>query len=188
VSRAHETAEDLLVLVDEDDRPVGEVSKRKGHRHPVPLHRAFSVFLFDAQGRCLVTRRSAQKHTWPDHWSNACCSHPRPGEPTADAAARRVREELGVATPLRFLFAFRYEARYDERWGENEWDHVFVGRLERPDDLEPDEDEVAEWRLVGEDELRASLAETPERYTPWFLLSVERVLAAARGLGEAGAD
>ena len=168
--------DERVILVDAEDRPVGEAEKAACHRHPVPLHRAFSVFLFDASGRMLLTQRSAKKATWPGSWSNACCSHPRPGEATAEAAARRVREELGVTAALRPLFSFVYEARYDDVHGEHELDHVFVGRLDA--EPAPDPDEIAAWRLVEPAALRAALAETPGDYSPWFRLSVERVLAA----------
>lgn len=183
--------EDVVILVDDEDRRIGQAEKATCHRHPVPLHRAFSVFLFDAAGRTLLTKRSAAKATWPGFWSNACCSHPRPGEGTAEAAARRVREELGVEADLRSLFSFLYEARYDATWGEHELDHVFIGRLEG--ELAPDPAEIEDWRLVGAEALRTSLAVAPDAcaprpgsprpYTPWFRLSAARVLDEARALG-----
>lgn len=175
-----DTPEERMILVDEEDHAVGEAEKAACHRHPVPLHRAFSVFLFDAAGRMLITRRSEHKATWPGAWSNACCSHPRPGEETADAAARRVREELGVEATLHPVFRFAYEARYDDVHGEHELDHVFVGRL--ASDLRPDPEEIADWRLLEPTELLEALAEHPDDYSPWFRLSAGRVLAEVRKL------
>lgn len=169
---------DLVILVDADDRPIGEAEKIACHHHPVPLHRAFSVFLFDAAGRMLITQRSQAKATWPGSWSNACCSHPRPGEDVAAGAARRVREELGLEAELRPLFSFVYDARYDDTHGEHELDHVFVGALKG--EPTPDPTEIEAWRLVDAETLRAELAERPEAFSPWFRLSVERVLAEDR--------
>lgn len=40
------------------------------------LHRAFSVFLFDSQNRLLLQQRASEKITFPDMWTNTCCSHP----------------------------------------------------------------------------------------------------------------
>ena len=171
--------EERVILVDEADRPLGEGEKSAVHQGDLPLHRAFSVYLFDEQGRMLITKRSAQKVTWPGFWSNACCSHPRPGEATEDAAVRRLTEELGFATEVRHRFAFAYRAQYDETWGEHELDHVLVGRVDGP--LQPNPAEVADWRFVSASELRRELAESPERFTPWFRLSVERVLAEEVG-------
>lgn len=43
------------------------------------LHRAFSVFLFDDRGRLLLQQRASSKITFPDVWTNTCCSHPLHG-------------------------------------------------------------------------------------------------------------
>jgi len=176
--------DERMILVDADDRPLGEAEKAACHRHPVPLHRAISVFLFDAAGRMLITQRSTSKATWPGAWSNACCSHPRPGEDTAAAAARRVREELGVEADLEPVFSFSYEARYDDEHGEHELDHVFVGRL--AEEPRPDADEIQAWRLLEVSQLLEALAERPDDFSPWFRLSVDRVLSEARMLGLLG--
>ena len=173
-----------VVLVDAEDRPIGEAEKVACHRHPVPLHRAISVFLFDGAGRMLLTQRSTAKATWPGVWSNACCTHPRPSEETADAAVRRVREELGVEAELTRLFHFTYEARWDEVHGEHELDHVFIGRLEA--EPRPDDEEIADWRLLEVSEVLAALAKRPDELSPWFRLCVGRVLGEARRLGLVG--
>ena len=49
------------------------------------LHRAFSVFLFDADNRLLLQQRAASKITFPRLWTNTCCSHPLHGySPTGE--------------------------------------------------------------------------------------------------------
>jgi isopentenyl-diphosphate delta-isomerase len=52
------------------------------------------------------------KYHSPGLWSNACCSHPQPGEETKLAAIRRVTEELGVTIPLEKQFHFIYKAEF----------------------------------------------------------------------------
>jgi isopentenyl-diphosphate delta-isomerase len=169
------SAQETLILVDSRDRQTGVEGREACHRRPLKLHRAFSVFLFDPNGRMLITKRSAKKNTWPGFWSNACCSHPREGEETEEAARRRLGEELGISAELRFLFAFEYRADYDAMWGEHELDHVFVGRHHGP--LAPDEDEVDEAKLIDVEDLRRDVRDRPDRYTPWFRISLERVLS-----------
>lgn len=67
----------------------------------LPLHRAFSVFLFggEAQGhRMLIQQRPLHKATFPGLWANACCSHPlvRDHGNMIGALRRRLGEELGL--------------------------------------------------------------------------------------------
>ncbi|MGO4758862.1 isopentenyl-diphosphate Delta-isomerase, partial [Streptomyces sp. 2MCAF27] len=79
----------MLELVDEDGRTIGTAEKLSAHLAPGRLHRAFSVFLFDDEGRLLLQRRALGKYHSPGVWSNTCCGHPYPGEPPFVAAARR---------------------------------------------------------------------------------------------------
>lgn len=156
-----------VILVDAEDRAIGVAEKLAAHREGGRLHRAFSVFLFDAAGRMLLQQRAAAKYHFPLLWTNACCGHPRPGEDVLDAARRRVREELGIDVEVHPAFAFVYEAE-DAATGlsESEYDHVLVGRLEAEPRPDPDEIEALErWECS---ELLRDVAERPERYSPWF--------------------
>jgi len=102
------------------------------------LHRAFSVFLFDDTNRLLLQQRASEKITFPDMWTNTCCSHPLgiPGETGATlpesvegvkrAAQRKLDHELGIKTAqvpfddFRFLTRIHYKAPSDGKWGEHE--------------------------------------------------------------------
>ncbi len=164
---------DHVVLLDPTGVEVGVAEKLAAHQGEGQLHRAFSVFLFRSDGAMLVHRRSPDKHHFRDLWTNACCSHPRPEESVQDAAARRVREELGIEldpASLQEVGSFVYRAR-DESSGlvEHEWDHVVLGRTEL--DPDPDPGEVAAWRWVQPGELRAELTADRDRFTPWFPLA-----------------
>src|SRR5262250_1180907 len=98
-----------VILVDEADVPVGVMEKMEAHRQAV-LHRAFSVFIFNSRGEMLLQRRARDKYHSPGLWTNACCSHPRPGEDTDAAARRRLAEEMGFTCPLTLLFSTHYRA------------------------------------------------------------------------------
>jgi isopentenyl-diphosphate Delta-isomerase len=168
--------EERVVLVDRDDVEMGTAPKLEAHRTGV-LHRAFSVFVFDGHGRMLLQRRAEGKYHCGGLWTNAACGHPRPGEATADAAARRLAEEMGFTCPLERRTQLLYRADVGGGLVENELDHVFVGEF-RGDPV-PDPAEVDGWRWVTAPDLRAELAHAPERFTPWFRLLVEEVLDAA---------
>jgi isopentenyl-diphosphate delta-isomerase len=154
-----------VVLIDEADEEVGEGEKLAVHRAGA-LHRAFSVFAFNAAGELLLQRRALGKYHSGGLWTNTACGHPRPGEATADAARRRLREEMGLdCGDLRPAGVLRYRAELLDLV-ENELDHLFV--TEVSDEPRPDPDEVVEWRFVAVGELGEWIAARREDFTAWF--------------------
>lgn len=168
VNRVVSSEAEELILVDNDDREQGHLSKAACHDGNGILHRAFSAFLFNADGELLLQQRAASKRLWPGFWSNSCCSHPRRGESMITATERRLREELNLEADLRFVYKFRYQAAYGDLGSEHELCHVFLGRIGA--DVVPNAEEIAAIRFVGADALNAELSERPERFTPWFKL------------------
>jgi isopentenyl-diphosphate delta-isomerase len=157
-----------LILVDADDKPVGFETKQRCHAGEGLLHRAFSVFLFDAAGKVVLQQRSSQKPLWPGIWSNACCSHPRRGESVDEAVVRRLREELGAADPTTYVFKFRYHARYGAVGAEHELCHVYVGRQRST--LRVNANEIAAVKVCEPTELDRELETRPDAYSPWLSL------------------
>lgn len=168
---------DKVILVDSSDREIGVAEKIEAHRGEGLLHRAFSVFVFGEQGRLLLQRRAAEKYHFPLLWTNSCCGHPRPGEPTTSAAQRRLREEMGLNLEMQLRGKFQYRA-HDPITGlcENELDHVFLATTT----LDPNGDprEVAEWKWEELDSIVKDLQAHAGRYTPWFPLALRFVLAS----------
>ncbi|MEP6691572.1 MAG: isopentenyl-diphosphate Delta-isomerase [Gemmatimonadaceae bacterium] len=165
-------SEELVVLVDPLDRQVGVAGKQAAHRDGL-LHRAFSIFVFNARGETLLQRRAAGKYHSPGLWSNSCCSHPRPGETPLDAAHRRLGEELGFDCALEPAFSFIYRASLDAGLTEHELDHVFTG--EWSDDPVPNVAEVDAWRWVALNELRHDVGAHPDRYTVWLRIALDQL-------------
>src|SRR5690349_17552900 len=119
-------ADEAVVLVNPDDTPIGTLSKLEAHRTG-QLHRAFSVFIRDSNGRILLQRRANGKYHSGGLWTNACCGHPRPDEQTRVAAERRLEEEMGIRCDLSRVNTFTYFADLDNGLVEHELDHVFIG-------------------------------------------------------------
>ncbi len=170
-------SKEWVCLVDEDNREVGFVEKSKVHRSNTPLHRAFSIFLFNDEGELLLQQRALHKVTWPGVWSNSCCGHPQPGELLATAAHRRLRQELNLAGGELHLAVhdFRYRASY-MGVEENEICPVFIGRLnQRCFSFDPNEVCATSW-ITWDTFLRAatdpstlshSLRTTLPAFSPW---------------------
>jgi isopentenyl-diphosphate delta-isomerase len=157
-------ADEVVILVDEHDRARGTMGKLAAHEQG-SLHRAISVIVVNEAGEMLLQQREPGKYHSGGLWTNACCSHPRPDEPVAEAAARRLKEEMGFSTRLVPLFSTVYRAELG-RLVEHEFVHVFGGRYDGP--VQPDPVEVGgyEWRDL--DWLSHDVAARPERYTAWF--------------------
>ena len=177
--------DDLVVLVDSRDEVIGQAPKLLAHREG-RLHRAVSVFIFNPAGELLLQRRAEGKYHSPGLWSNACCTHPRPGEEPRDAATRRLSEEMGLESSLRRVFSFLYRAEVGPDLTEHELDHVFVGGAEG--DPHPDPEEVQEWRWVGAEDLRREVARSPHRFTAWLPLMLEEAIQRWREMGEAAPE
>lgn len=160
--------------MDENDNQIGVEEKLVAHRNGGKLHRAFSVFLFNDQGKLLLQQRSREKYHAPLIWANACCSHPNPGEKTVDAAHRRLREELGIDCDLKEAFSFTYHEPVGNNLTEWEFDHVFLGLYNG--EINFNRTEVEDIRWVDPEWLRKDIREHPESYAPWLRICLDRVL------------
>jgi isopentenyl-diphosphate delta-isomerase type 1 len=101
------------------------------------LHRAFSAFVFrPSDGKLLLQKRASEKITFPDMWTNTCCSHPLDDFEeerieaeqlgVRSAASRKLEHELGIPrsqTPVdqfQYLTRIHYLAPSNGLWGEHE--------------------------------------------------------------------
>lgn len=158
-----------VVLVDERDREVGVMEKLRAHREGA-LHRAVSVVVLDQEGRIVLQQRAAGKYHGARLWSNTACGHPRPNETAEAAAARRLREEMGLTGTLREVGTVTYRVAVGELV-EHEIDHVFVATI--AEEPRPDPGEVMAWRVMPLDQLKEDLRQNPGRYTPWLPFVLE---------------
>ncbi|MDA8088262.1 MAG: isopentenyl-diphosphate Delta-isomerase [Nitrospiraceae bacterium] len=161
-----------IVMVDEDDNPIGLEEKEKCHEGDGILHRAFLGMVFNDKCEILLARRGQSKKLWPGWWDGTVASHPSEGESYEQAVARRLREELGIeAREMKFLFKFRYQARYGAVGSENELCAVLAVRV-GSDRICPNPEEVSEVRFADP---RKLAGEAAGLYCPWFLLALENI-------------
>ncbi|KAI9303438.1 isopentenyl pyrophosphate isomerase [Cunninghamella echinulata] len=178
---------EMCIVIDENDKRIGADSKKTCHLmdniNNGLLHRAFSVFLFDSQNRLLLQQRASEKITFPDMWTNTCCSHPlnTPDELVEEnqlgartAAQRKLEHELGIKpeqVPLddfNYLTRIHYLAPSDGLWGEHEIDYIFF--IKANVDLNINANEIRDYKYVTPEELRAMFEDSSVPMTPWFKL------------------
>ena len=163
-------SEEKVILVDKNDNQVGLMPKIEAHEKGV-LHRAFSIFIFNSKYELLLQKRASSKYHSGGLWTNTCCSHPREGEDTLDAANRRLDEEMGIKTSLRKVYDFIYKAELDNQLTEHEFDHVFYGVCDRDPKLNRDEAEDFKW--VDMETLNNDIIKNEDNYTVWFKIAFE---------------
>lgn len=167
-----------VILVDENDNPLGEMEKMEAHRKAL-LHRAVSVFLFNNDNKLLLQKRAFGKYHSPGLWTNTACTHPYVNESNEEAVIRRLKEEMGISVDgVRKLFDFIYKESFENGLTEYELDHVFVGFS---DELPVcDLNEVSDFDYVDLDEVLERVKSSPNDFTVWFKAIIERVVSETK--------
>jgi isopentenyl-diphosphate Delta-isomerase len=157
---------DSIVLVNEKNEPIGTADKLETHHTDTPLHRGFSLFLFNEKGELLLQQRSDNKKTWPNTWSNSVCGHPQLDETPIAAAKRRLAFELGIQNANIQIILPNYQYRF-EKDGivENEICPVMVSFSEEHPKRNPDEVQSVKW-IPWKDWL-TEIEKSPHNYSPW---------------------
>lgn len=161
-----------VILVDEQDVQTGTMEKMEVHQKAL-LHRAFSIFIFNSKGEMLLHKRADKKYHSPGLWTNACCSHPAPGQETLAAAENRLQEEMGFCVSLKKAFDFIYKAQFDNGLTEHEFDHVFTGIYNGA--ISPNAEEVSDYCFKTITEIRDSIQSHPQKYTEWFKIAFPKM-------------
>ncbi|MBO3116792.1 isopentenyl-diphosphate Delta-isomerase [Winogradskyella sp. DF17] len=157
--------EEQVILVDEHDNAIGLMPKMEAHEKAL-LHRAFSVFIFNSRNELMLQQRALHKYHSPGLWTNTCCSHQRDGESNVEAGKRRLMEEMGFVTELEETTSFIYKAPFDNGLTEHELDHILIGYYEDTPNL--NKDEVADWKWMTLEDIKADMSVNSKIYTAWF--------------------
>ncbi|MBI5640628.1 MAG: NUDIX domain-containing protein [Nitrospirae bacterium] len=101
--------EEILEVVDKEGRVTGLAPRSELHSNPSLIHRVVHVLVFNSKGEILLQKRSMNKDVAPGRWDTSVGGHINPGEEILAAAAREMREELGVSgQSLRYLYQYLY--------------------------------------------------------------------------------
>ncbi len=164
-------AEEQVILVDENDNQIGLMPKMEAHEKAL-LHRAFSVFVFNDKNELMLQQRALHKYHTPGLWTNTCCSHQREGETNLAAGKRRLQEEMGFTTDLEETTSFIYKAPFENGLTEHEYDHIMIGYFNEKPNINPDE--VADWKWMSLEAVKADMKTNPDIYTAWFKIIFEK--------------
>lgn len=163
--------EEQVILVNEKNEQIGLMPKMEAHEKAL-LHRAFSVFVFNDNNELMIQQRAAHKYHSPLLWTNTCCSHQREGESNIEAGKRRLQEEMGFTTDLEESISFIYKAPFDNGLTEHEFDHILIGHYNEEPNINPDE--VASWKWMSLEAVKADISQHPSLYTEWFKIIFDK--------------
>jgi len=166
-------SDEYVILVDENDIPIGTEEKVKCHLPDGKLHRAFTALLFDKNGRLVLTRRAKEKMLWPKDWDGTFASHPRESETYVSSGERRMPEELGIEGELDYLHKFEYHVHYKNVGSENEICGTLIGIIDESTELKKIEGEIDEIKWISAMELLSEIKTNPKIYCPWMLIALE---------------
>lgn len=167
-----------VILTNEQGQSLGTSEIIEAHTEGGKLHKAFSIFIFNAdKTKILIQRRASTKMLFPGYWANTCCSHPKGKFDIEIEAADRLKEECGFRTGLEVVDSFIYKAHDPEGRGtEYEYDTVLTGSIDEATELSPDPSEIMDIKWIEIDELKKDMEENPESYAPWFGLGLKLII------------
>ena len=164
--------EEYVILVDENDNPIGKEEKVKCHLPNGKLHRAFSALIFNGEGKLLLTKRSESKMLWPNDWDGTVASHPRESETYVSSAERRMPEEIGFSCKMNYVNKFEYHVPYKDIGSENEICGTLIGTVDSFDNSRMIKDEISEVKWINPDELKNELEQNKDVYCPWMVIAL----------------
>jgi len=164
--------EEYVILVDQDDNPIGKEDKVKCHLPNGKLHRAFTALIFNGDGKLLLTKRSEGKMLWPNDWDGTVASHPRESETYVSSAERRMPEEIGISCKMNYVNKFEYHVLYKDIGSENEICGTLIGMVDSFDNSCMIKDEISEVKWINPDELKNELEQNRDTYCPWMVIAL----------------
>ena len=164
--------EEYVILVDQDDNPIGKEDKVKCHLPNGKLHRAFTALIFNGDGKLLLTKRSEGKMLWPNDWDGTVASHPRESETYVSSAERRMPEEIRISCKMNYVNKFEYHVLYKDIGSENEICGTLIGMVDSFDNSCMIKDEISEVKWINPDELKNELEQNRDTYCPWMVIAL----------------
>ncbi|KKR88463.1 MAG: Idi2: isopentenyl-diphosphate delta-isomerase [Candidatus Gottesmanbacteria bacterium GW2011_GWA2_41_12] len=178
-----------VVLVDDKNNEIGTADKETIHSHNTPLHRGFSLFLFNSKKQLLLTKRASTKKTFPGVWTNTVCGHPGRGESVEEATARRLKYELGIIlggshpsegeTLIRKVSNYRYKFADKNGIEENEICPILIAYSD--EEPKPNKEEIDDWKWMDREIFLEEIKRNPAIYSPWCIQEADLLYGFVKG-------
>lgn len=160
-------------MVDFQDNPCGEVSRKECHLLPGKLHRAVMVVLKNKDDQILLAQRAKGK-LWEGVWDGTCATHVYPQETNEHAVARALKNELGLNDlTLKYKGKFLYQARWGKVEVEYEVCHLFLGTIDSQPT--PNAKEIISLKWMSQKKRLGEVGKNQNLFTPWFLISLKEL-------------
>ncbi|MDQ7783662.1 MAG: NUDIX domain-containing protein [Desulfomonilaceae bacterium] len=158
----HSTDNEILEIVDEQDRVVGTTTRKDIHQRGL-MHRAAHVFVFNSRGEIYVQRRSASKDRHPLKLDSSAAGHVDPGETYEQTAVRELQEELGIRADVEEVLRVPASERTD-------FEHVALFKAVARQKPRPNADEIVWGEFMAPQRLSELMSADPEDFVPAFVL------------------
>ena len=150
----------LIDIVDEHDQTVGRAKRRDVFRLKVNF-RTVHVLVFNSRTELLLQRLPPHGVRHPGLWGSSVAGYLHAGEKYAEAAQRRLSEELGISAPLAELGVTRMN---DD--GVVKFVGVFTATADDPRNMAPRQiAELKFWRLA---DIQKAVLTHPADFTDTF--------------------
>ena len=144
--------EEVLDLVDKNDRAIGSVPISKANSDPKSIHREVAVIIYDDKNRVLIQQRSFAKRLDPGVWTVTCAGHVTKGLTPLEAAHTELKEEVGFDTKLNFV-----EKEFNKIPTETRFFYWYVGKLPKKARIKIEPREVEKVMFLGQIKLQEFL-------------------------------
>lgn len=156
--------EELLPLVDENDKIIGNINRSVAHKNPQFIHRIVAIIIYSPKKEMLIHKRSMKKDVLPGYWDLSAAGHVDYGEDYLDAAKHELYEEVGITASkknLKSLGKFLIKSYF-----ETEFCQVYEYTLKKNDNIKISKDEIDEAKFVSMDELRMLVNDSKQNWNP----------------------
>ena len=170
-----------ITFVDEHDVVIGSGTKQDVWQKGI-WHRIVRLFIFNAKGELLITKRAPGLASLPGRWDQSAAGHVDEGEEYRTAAERELAEEVGITGVSLEEVGKTQNIDTDEPDKiKKRFSTLYVGRYDGDIAFSPEE--VSEVRWIRPSTLLEWMQKSPDEFTEGFVVNFKELLRLRPELG-----